>query len=114
MSWSRAALASWGLLALAGPAGREEIVFRVAADTTLVRTVKSDYSMHLESMSLSMDGEEVAPDALGDVDIRIQHSETYVVTDAFEAVAVGRPQRLRRTFDELGGRRCAASAAVAL
>ena len=63
MSWSRAALASWGLLALAGPAGREEIVFRVAADTTLVRTVKSDYSMHLESMTLSMDGEEVPPDA---------------------------------------------------
>lgn len=83
---------------------REEIVFRVPADTTLERSLKSTYSMQLESMAFTMNGEEVPADAFGEVDIQIEHSEAFVVSDAFEAVADGRPQRLRRTFEELGGK----------
>lgn len=102
MTPPRALLVLLALLSL--DSGREEIAFRVAADTTLVRTLESSYSMQLESMTFVMDGEEVPADELGEVDIKIEHGENYVVTDAFEAVAGGRPVRLRRTFDELGGR----------
>ncbi len=103
MSLPRLALAPLALLALCSSSVREEIVFRVPADTTLERSVKNAYSMQLESMAFSMDGEEVPADAFGEVEIQIEHSEVYVVTDAFEAMADGRPQRLRRTFQELGG-----------
>jgi len=103
MSPSRFALVPWFLLLLSRPCEREEIVFRVAADTTLVRTLKNEYSMQLDSMTVSLDGEEVPSDQFGDFDVTIQHHESYVVTDAFEAVADGLPRRLRRTFDELSG-----------
>jgi hypothetical protein len=102
MSWPRFATALLALVALGSPA--EEIAFRVAAGTTLARTLKNEYSMQLESVTLTMDGEEVPAEALGEFDIRIEHSESYAVTDGFEAVAAGRPQRLRRTFEDLRGR----------
>ncbi len=102
MSWLRIAFLVLTLIALSSPS--EEIAFRVAADTTLARTLESEYSMQLASMTFTMNGEELPSDAFGEVDIQIDHSESFVVTDAFEAVADGRPQRLRRTFDELGGR----------
>jgi hypothetical protein len=69
-----------------------------------VRTLENAYTMQLDSMTLTMDGEELPPDALGELDIQIEHSETYVVTDTYEAVEGGKPRRLRRSFDELGGR----------
>jgi len=104
MPLPRLALAPLAFLALGSSFSREEIVFRVKADTTLERSLKNQYSMELESMAFTMNGEELPADAFGEVDIRIEHSETYLVTDAFEAVAEGRPQRLRRTFEELGGK----------
>ena len=104
MPLPRLALASLALLSLGSSFAREEIAFRVRADTTLERSLKNHYSMQLESMAFTMNGEEVPADAFGEVDIQIEHSEDYVVTDAFEAVADGRPQRLRRTFDELAGK----------
>jgi hypothetical protein len=102
MNPARLVRATGALLALAAPAGLEEIAFRVAADTTLVRTLENAYALELEEMVLSVNGEEVPADAFGEVDIRVAHSETFVVTDAYEAVAGGRPERLRRTFEELG------------
>lgn len=104
MVLQRPALAAAALLALGSSLVRDEIVFRVPADTTLERKLKSLYSMQLESMAFTMNGEEVPADAFGAVDVQIEHSEVYVVSDAFEAVADGRPQRLRRTFEELGGK----------
>lgn len=103
MSLPRFVLAPLVLFPLGALLGREEIVFRVAADTTLERSLKNEYSMRLESMTFSMNGEELPADAFGEIDIQIDHSEACLVTDAFEAVAGGQLRRLRRTFEQLGG-----------
>ena len=91
------------LLALVAPSSRDEIAFGVAAETTLVRTLQSGYSVELESVALTMGGEEVPDEFLGEMDIRVEREDSYVVTDVFESVDDGRPQRLRRSFDELSG-----------
>src|SRR5262252_5973516 len=101
MSPLRSVLLPCVLLVLAPPGDREEIVFRVTADTTLERTVKYEYTMQLESASMSLDGEDIPSDQLGDLDVKLQHHENYTVTDTFEAVAAGLPRRLRRKFDDL-------------
>lgn len=99
----RTALVVLASLVLGGPGAKEEVAFRVAADTTLVRTLESHYAMRLDGMKGSLNGEEVPPEAFGEVNLQITHSETCVVTDVIESVTGGRPARLKRTFDELGG-----------
>ncbi|NOT29497.1 MAG: hypothetical protein HOP15_03505 [Planctomycetes bacterium] len=91
------------LIALA-PLAEERIAFGVAAETTLVRTLENEYTMELDSLSLTMNGEDVPADMFGEFEMHIERRENFVVTDMFEAVGEGRPERLRRSFDELGGK----------
>lgn len=102
MTLLRTALAPLALFALAAPLAQDELAFGVAADTTLVRTLESKYTMELDSMSLAMNGEVVTEEFLPEFEIHVEHTERCVVTDAFEAVEGGGPLRVLRTFDELG------------
>lgn len=86
-----------------GRAADDTPAFHVASETTLVRRLESRYTMQLDSMVLTMDGEEVPAEFLGEFQIDMEHEETCVLTDTFGTVAAGRPDRLRRTFDELSG-----------
>ncbi len=72
------------LLAFAAPAQKDEIVFGVAAKTTLVRDVKSAYSMELDSMALTMDGEDV-PATRGILDLTLRPYELRVLRAEPEA-----------------------------
>ena len=100
----RTALVPLALLLLVGVGAKEEITFHVAAGTTLARTVEIQYQVALEDFAMTMDGEEVPAEYLGEMHFEIKHHERYVVTDLFEAMAGGRPARLKRTFDELTGK----------
>lgn len=102
MALSRAVLAPLCSLALAAGAAEDELAFRVAPHTTLTRTVKSSHVLELESMVLSLNGEEVEDPYLATVGMHVERTETRVVTDVIESVAGARPEKLTRTFDELG------------
>lgn len=91
------------LMAVAAPVRKDELAFGVAPQTTLVRTLASTLSIELTSMALTLDGEELPAEALGEFDMRVERKEEYVVTDVFETVGGGRPLRWLRTFDQLGG-----------
>lgn len=98
----RIALVLLASTALGAAPAKDEFLFRVAAGTTLVRTVESHYVMHLEEMKGSLNGEDIPAEAFGEVNLEIRHGETCVVTDVFEAVEEGSLLRLTRSFDELG------------
>ena len=99
---TRALFLGFALLALGARGAREELAFAVPAATTLERALESAFTLDLAQMSLSMDGEEIPPEILGEFDVHIEHTERYTITDVFEAVDGARPTRLLRTFDELG------------
>jgi hypothetical protein len=98
-----ASLIASSLLVLGSRGVEDELAFRVEPGTTLVRTLTQSTEMELESMTIRMNGEELPADMLGDIDMSMQREDRYVITDVFEAVQDGRPTRLRRTFDDLGG-----------
>lgn len=100
---TRALLLGSALLALGARGVREELRFAVPGATTLERVIESGFTLDLDEMTLAMDGEELPPEVLGTFEVHIEHSERYRITDAFEAVAGGRPTRLLRSFDELSG-----------
>jgi hypothetical protein len=97
-------LVAASLVALDRLGPKDELVFAPAAGTTLARTLESRYVLDLESFEMTLNDEAVPPGALGKFELHIEHSEHYGVTDTFEALGAGRPERLRRSFDELGGR----------
>ncbi len=91
------------LLLLGNGRAEDEIAFRVPAGTRLERTFTQALQMELESMSFSIDGEEVPEDLMGTLEMSMDRSDRYVVADLFEEVDGGRPVRIVRTFEELGG-----------
>lgn len=91
------------LIAAVAPVRRDELAFGVAPQTTLVRTLASTLSIELTSMALTLDGESIPAEALGEFDMRVERKEECVVTDVFEDVGGGRPLRWLRSFDALGG-----------
>jgi hypothetical protein len=82
----------------------ERPVFEPATGTTLVRTIEDRYEVALDSVRVSLNDEEVPSEALGEVHMDLTHHARVVVRDVIEGVADGRPTRVRRTFDELGGK----------
>lgn len=100
---SRLALAVSCCLALAAPCAEDVPALRLAVGTTLVRTLHTKSELALDEVHLVLNGEEVEGDFLEALDMRMQHEETQVVRDTFEAVADDRPTRVQRTFEELSG-----------
>jgi hypothetical protein len=78
----------------ARPGPREELVFAVPAATVLERTLERTYTLELESIGLSLDGEPVPRESLGAHDIEIERGERLRITDRFEALEGSRPSRL--------------------
>jgi len=91
------------LIALALPGGTrvDELVYRPAPGATLVRTIEQESSQELETLKVTMDGEELPPEFLETVRMQLGTHARYTITDVIESVSEGRPHRLVRTFDEL-------------
>jgi hypothetical protein len=104
MSALRALPAALALVALPGPRLHDgAIAYAPEPGTTLERTYVASFSMQLESMLLTLNGEEVQS-GLGELHISLERRSRLIVTDVIEGVSAGRPTRLRRTFDLLEAR----------
>jgi hypothetical protein len=92
-------------LLVLGPSSRQdELLFAVPPGTVLERTLEKHFTLTLGNVGLALDGEEVPPEALGSYEMRIEHSERFVIKDTIEALDAGAPTSLTRSFEELGGR----------
>jgi len=100
----RLLLALPAVLCLAPTPGPVALVYAPAAGTTLERIFSTSFELELESMSMSLDGEEVPAEYLDEMEGTILSEETRIVTDVLAEVSGGRATRLVRTFDLLASR----------
>jgi len=96
--WTVPALAALSLAFVAAPG--DTLAFRVAEKAKLTKTFKIKSSMHSESFSTTMDGQDMSEG--GEPEIQVDDTETYQITDEYLGVGGGRPTKLRRTYDEIG------------
>ncbi|MCZ6596977.1 MAG: hypothetical protein O7B99_05010 [Planctomycetota bacterium] len=82
----------------------EAIRFQPEAGTRLTKTFRTELACSLDEMSATLDGGEIPPEFLPDMDIEFSSEELVVVTDDYLELGDGLPVRLRRTYDELAGR----------
>lgn len=87
------------LYALSAPAA-DEIAFHPAEGTTLVKTITTETEMSLDNMSILINGSPPPMD-MGDFAMNMSDRQSITVTDQYQAVAGGRPAKLKRTYDEI-------------
>jgi hypothetical protein len=101
-------LLSTGLLcAFSGPrpswlAPGEQLAFKPEAGSSLQKRFLSAMDFALDEMSMVVDGQDVGG-MLGALEISGQQETKIEVTDVYDALGEGRPTKLARTFDGLGG-----------
>lgn len=95
-----AAAAVPALWAFARPA--DKVTFHPEEGLSLTKTFTELTELTMESMSVSMNGEELDPSMLGDPEMNISNTTTRVVTDVYLGMGEGRPTKLKRTYDTLG------------
>ena len=78
----------------------EEIVFAPSAGSKVTKTFENVMDFVLEDMSVLMNGEE-AP-FMGDMEMDMTSTTVVAVTDEYARMGEGRPEVLRRTFDDIG------------
>jgi hypothetical protein len=79
-----------------------QLAWGPAPGTTLRRTHESRFSLQLDELVLSLNGQEQG--GVGTVDLTVVRESRLVVTDVVEEVADAGPVRLTRRFDELHAR----------
>ena len=89
------------ILVASTTAGPQAIRYAPAPDTTLVRVVQLVTELDKEEMTSTMNGQEIPPEFLPEMELTVLHASTFVVTDRIAAVADGRPVELHRTFDSV-------------
>jgi hypothetical protein len=89
-----------GPLALANDWAGDKPSYQPKQGTSLAKRVTIENELELEDMSLEVDGRDVSEMA-GQVEISLKVSMELAVTDHYEALADGRPTRLKRSFDEI-------------
>lgn len=88
------------LLALvAAPA--ETLRFAPAEGSSLVKTFTSESQAEAAQIKITVDGQELPPEVLGEMRLAFQQKQKLVVTDRWVKTAGGRPLELDRTYDEL-------------
>ena len=89
-----------GPLALASDWAGDKPSYQPKQGTTLTKRVSVENEVELDDMSLEVDGRDVSEMA-GQVEISLKVTMELAVTDHYEAVAGGRPTKLKRSFDEI-------------
>ncbi|MEQ1893750.1 MAG: hypothetical protein ABL998_14495 [Planctomycetota bacterium] len=95
----RASLAG---VVLTAPEGKDSLAFHPSAGTSLTKGFRTTSEFALDSVRADVDGTDVSQ-MVGQVEVSVESSSTYEVTDLYKAVAEGRPLELLRTFDTLEG-----------
>lgn len=89
------------LLAFATPAA--ELAFRPEAGATVTMTIEQTSEISLDEMTIAQNGSEIDPSMLGDIEMTVSSTQTVTLTDEYMEMSDGRPAKLKRTFDALGG-----------
>ena len=95
------ALVAPALVAFATPAA--ELAFRPDAGATVTLTIEQTSEVTLDDMSIAVNGQEMDPAMMGGMEMTMSSTQTVTITDEFGAVEDGRPTKVKRTFDSLGG-----------
>lgn len=83
------------------PEGRaSSITFHPKEGLELSKSFRMTYEVELDEMTLSVGGEEVSMDGT-EMSMTLELEESVSVSDTYVAMGDGRPEKLRRTFDEL-------------
>lgn len=90
------------LLIATGPA-LEDVAFHAQEGTSVVRTFTFENEQELSAFEITVNGEEVPPEYIEGVEMLMHEVERIVVTDQYGPLLDGRPEVLRRTFEELSG-----------
>ena len=80
----------------------DSIAYAPETGETLTKRFTMTTSGELDDLSLSVDGQDVGA-MLGEAMFELENIQSYLVTDEVLAMGDGRPERLRRSFDELTG-----------
>lgn len=97
----RLLFASTLLLCVGSAAGG--LSFHAEEGTRVVRTLDFELEMEMESMSMTVGGNEVPSDHTDGAEMTMRESTHLVVIDEYGPLEEGRPATLRRTYEELGG-----------
>src|SRR5688572_21783469 len=101
MSTARALLPAFGAgFALTLGGAGEKVAFQPQPGTSLTKSYTINWDFSLEDISLIVDGQDFGG-MMGQFDMDMKSETRIEITDAYEAVADGRPLELLRTFDEL-------------
>lgn len=98
------ALCTSSVLALpllaAGPA-EVALRFAPAEGAAVSKTFTSTASLEGGDLRVVMDGQEVPPEFLPEIELTVESAMVYAFTDRYASVADGRPTVLLRTYDEI-------------
>ena len=97
----RATLLAGVLGAIALAPSAVDLSYRPAEGTEVRRTIRSAAMIELVELTSAVNGQEVPPEFMPDLELRFGWDYTTVVTDRIEKVAGGRPTLLHRTFEEV-------------
>lgn len=100
-SWSKSALVALPLLVLIRPAA-DEVAFQPKADAEVARKFELELELGLDDVSLSMNGQDIGKDAMGDMaDAHVLVNYSVGATDKYVKSKDGKAQELVRTYDTL-------------
>src|SRR5262245_51436154 len=83
-------------------AGGEKIAFHPEAGSSVTKSFTTGGDYELDELSLLVNGEDMTAN-LPQFEVNVKAENKVEVTDAYKAVADGRPTELLRTFDALSG-----------
>ncbi len=93
-------LSALALLAWSTPA--DEVSFHPAEGSSLTKVFTTETEMSLDNMALLINGSPPPMD-LGDMQMTVVDSRSITVTDSYVSMGRGRPTKLTRSYDSLGG-----------
>jgi len=89
-------------LLLASNWAGDKPTFQPKPGASLTKHFVQEFEMELDDMSLEVDGKDVSSVA-GQMQMAMKVNQKLSVTDQYESLEGGRPTKLKRTYDELGG-----------
>lgn len=87
-------------LVLANDRAADKVSYQPKTGDTLTKQVVVENELELEDMTMEMDGQDMSEMA-GQIEMAMKTSMKLSVTDQYEAMADGRPGKLKRSFEEI-------------
>ena len=82
----------------------QKFSFRAEKGQKVEKSFESKLALDLDEMSVSIGGEEIPPEELGDVELNMESTTKLVFLDTHEESGSGRPAKFTRKFVELSGK----------